>query len=161
MKMPVRCEGPRWLEKDFNHKLKMVVKSAFGRTRHGEEGGPKWRGFGVVQKVFGLCAVSSVIEAVESLQTTEQGHKKHWKMLKNSPQTRRRRTAAEGWIVEEGNSQSQGKSAPGCQREGFEVGGRQKKVVGKENVRRQRSIAKMVGKHNQRIQCHTRGTFSQ
>ena len=45
-----------------------MLKSAFGRTRHGEKSGPTWCGFGVVQEVLGLCAVSSGIEADEQLQ---------------------------------------------------------------------------------------------
>ena len=60
--MSVRCEGPKVAGEGLQSQTEKVVKSAFGRTRHGEEGGPKCRGFGVVQKVFGLCTVSSVIE---------------------------------------------------------------------------------------------------
>ena len=40
MKMPRTCEGPRGLEKDFQHKLK-CGKSAFGRARHGKNSGPE------------------------------------------------------------------------------------------------------------------------
>ena len=38
-------------------KAESVGENAIGRTRGGEESGPKWRGLGVVLKVFGLCGV--------------------------------------------------------------------------------------------------------
>ena len=43
------------------------------RARHGEESGPQWT-LGMVQEVYGLCAVPSGAEAEEPLQTRKEGH---------------------------------------------------------------------------------------
>ena len=51
-------------------------------ARHGEESGPKWRGFGVVQEVFGSCAVPSGAEADGPLQARTNSRKSVGEMLK-------------------------------------------------------------------------------
>ena len=77
-------------------------ESSFGRTRHGEESGSKWRGAGVVQKVFGSRAVPSVAEADKPLQAREEGHKRVQKDVETNHHTRRWKGAdrnARGWKV--------------------------------------------------------------
>ena len=58
-----KSEGPRWLGKNLNHRLR-----ALGTARQGEKSGPDWRGPSQVLEVFGLCAVPSGTEVVEPLQ---------------------------------------------------------------------------------------------
>ena len=53
-----------------------VKQNTLGRAGPGEESRPKWRSLGVVQGVFGLCAVSLGAKADESLQTEEDGHER-------------------------------------------------------------------------------------
>ena len=36
IEMPGKYDSPRWMEKEFNHKLKLCGKAHFGRARHGE-----------------------------------------------------------------------------------------------------------------------------
>ena len=69
-------------------------KNAFGRTRHGQESGPKWRGVSMVQKVFGLCVVPSGAKAGEPLQTRrEERHERVRNVVEKHPQTWRRKGA--------------------------------------------------------------------
>ena len=70
--MPGKCEDPRWWGKDFNPKLEETEKRRFGRACHGWKSGPKWRGVGVVQEVFGLCAVPSGTKADAPLLTRKE-----------------------------------------------------------------------------------------
>ena len=73
MNIPGTCEGSRWLAKDSNHKLERMGKSHVGGhdmvRRH-------WRDLGVVQDVFGLCAVPSGAEGDEPLQTRKERHER-------------------------------------------------------------------------------------
>ena len=60
----------------------------FGRTRHGEKSGSKWRGINLVPIVFGLCAAKTETKVDESMQAGEIGHLRIWKDVKtnlNSP----------------------------------------------------------------------------
>ena len=57
-----KCEGARWTGKEFNHRLKILEKCAFGKARHGKQSGSQWRGAGVVQEVHGLCSVPTGAE---------------------------------------------------------------------------------------------------
>ena len=60
-----------------------MEKSPSGRTWHGENSGSKWRGLGVVQKVFGLCAVPCGIEDDEPLKARREGHERAVEHVEN------------------------------------------------------------------------------
>ena len=60
-----------------------MEKSPSGRTWYGENSGSKWRGLGVVQKVFGLCAVPCGIEDDEPLKARREGHERAVELVEN------------------------------------------------------------------------------
>ena len=72
MKMAGQCEGRRWSGKNSDHTLNALGRMHLGGEYHGEESGHKWRTLGLVQEVFGLCAVPSEANADEPLQISEE-----------------------------------------------------------------------------------------
>ena len=91
MKMPGKCEGPRWSGKNSDHTLNAWRRMHLGGEYHGEESGLKWRTLGSVQEVFGLCAVPSEANADEPLQIREERHDSVRENVENNPQARRRK----------------------------------------------------------------------
>ena len=89
MKMPGKCEGPRWSGKNSDHMLNAWGRMHLGGEYHGEESGLKWRTLGSVQEVFGLCAVPSEAKADEPLQIREERHDSARENVENNPQARR------------------------------------------------------------------------
>ena len=93
--LPGKCEGPKWLGKDSNLKLKRLGQ------RHGEENRPEWRSLGVVQEVFGVCSVPIGATADESLQTRKDVNERERKDVEKNRHTRRRKGARQKcWRVE-------------------------------------------------------------
>ena len=56
-KMQGEMRGSKVAKKALQPQVEKMEQSAFGRARHGEESRSQWRGLGLVQEVFGLCAV--------------------------------------------------------------------------------------------------------
>ena len=94
-----------------------MERRAFGRTRHGEESRPKWRGLGVVQKVLGLCAVPLGAETDEPLQARTDGHERVWEDVKNESSYSKKEgcqtEARKGGHLKEREEESPGRNAKG------------------------------------------------
>ena len=138
-----KCQRHVKAQEDANHKLGRCGNALLGEN--GMKGGSSWRGFGVVQKVFGFCAVTIGTEVNEPVQPRIDRHEKMSKVILKLQEGEVSDSSGERWKVEGEKEEARGKSARG-QQKGFVAGGFMaraglRNIAKKENVRRQRSIA--------------------